>query len=137
MRPDLWAVFPCCFFAVRRLGRHRRSRPTQMFRGRPTNTATRPSRVASISSNSSTIELLEIPVNPPLAERDPPLGGEICGNARARGHPIMQGDDARDLALEPPHPLGEGIAQSLDDLEQGEIHVTKPAAEEIRAAALF
>src|SRR6201998_1156408 len=58
------------------------------------------------------IELLEIAVNAPLAERDAPRRGEIGGNARPLGAAVVQGDDALHLALEPLHPLGEGVTQA-------------------------
>src|SRR6516164_6399939 len=41
------------------------------------------------------IELLEIAVNAPLAERDAPRRGEIGGNARPLGDAVVQRDDAR------------------------------------------
>src|SRR5438876_9516947 len=50
------------------------------------------------------IELLEIAVNAPLAERDAPRRGEIGGNPRPPGDAVVQRDDARHLALEPLHP---------------------------------
>src|SRR5499427_2094225 len=81
------------------------------------------------------IKLLEIAVNPPLAERDAPLRGEIGGNPRPLGDAVVQRDDARHLALEPLHPAGEGVAQALDDLEQREVRIGELAADEIRAAA--
>src|SRR5262249_27497010 len=82
------------------------------------------------------IELLEIAVNTPLAERDAPLGGEIGGNPRPLGDAVVQRDDARHLALEPLHPAGEGVAQALDDLEQREVRIGELAADEIWAAAV-
>src|SRR6187401_382174 len=47
----------------------------------------------------------------------------------------MQRDHAGDFLLEPLHALGERIAQALDDLEQAEIYVGKPAPEQPRPAA--
>src|SRR5262245_9060334 len=83
------------------------------------------------------IELLEIAVDAPLAERDAALRGEVGGDARAFSHALVQRYDARHLALEPFHPLGKGVAQPLDDLEQREVHIGQPAAEDIRTAALL
>ena len=51
----------------------------------------------------SSVELLEVPIDPPLVERDAPLRGEIGGNARPRGDPLVQRDEARHLLLEPLH----------------------------------
>src|SRR5262245_32446443 len=82
------------------------------------------------------VELLEIAVNAPLAERDAPLRGEIGGDPRPLGHAVVQRDDARHLALEPLHPSGEGVAQALDDLEQREVRIGELAADEIGAAAV-
>src|SRR5215475_1870152 len=82
------------------------------------------------------IQLLEIAVNAPLAERDAPLRGEIGGNPRPLGHAVVQRDDARHLALEPLHPSGKGVAQALDDLEQREVRIGELAADEIGAAAV-
>src|SRR5262245_10381689 len=82
------------------------------------------------------IELLEVAVNAPLAERDASLRGEIRGNPRPLGHALVQRDDARHLALEPLHPSGEGVAQALDDLEQREVRIGELAADEIGAAAV-
>src|SRR5262249_18777945 len=84
---------------------------------------------------SSPIQLLEIAVDAPLAERDAPFRGEIGGDARPFPHPAVQRDEARDLSLEPFHALGERIAQALDDLEQREVDIGQLAAEEIIAAA--
>src|SRR5262245_25994749 len=96
---------------------HRRGRPLQRGRG-------------------LAVELLEIAVNAPLAERDAPLRGEIGGNPRPLGHAVVQRDDARHLALEPLQPSGEGVAQALDDLEQREVRIGELAADEIGAAAV-
>src|SRR5215467_6537353 len=82
------------------------------------------------------IELLEIAVNAPLAKRDAAPRGEIGGNPRPLGDAVVQRDDARHLALEPLHPLGEGVTQALDDLEQREIRIAELAADEIGAAAV-
>src|SRR6516165_8579007 len=82
------------------------------------------------------IELLEIAVKAPLAERDAPRRGEIGGNARPLGDAVVQRDDARHLALEPLHPLGEGVTQALDDLEQRQVRIGELAADEIGAAAV-
>src|SRR5262249_8213674 len=81
------------------------------------------------------VELLEIAVDAPLAERDAALGGEIGRNARALRDALVQDDDARHFALEPLHPLREGVAQALHDLEQREIDIAQPAPEHIGAAA--
>src|SRR3974377_297837 len=83
----------------------------------------------------SSVELLEVPIDPPLAERDAPLRGEIGGSARARRAPPVQRDEARHLLLEPLHPLREGVAHPFHDLEQREIDVTEPAAEHVASPA--
>src|SRR5215471_11314797 len=82
------------------------------------------------------VQLLEVAVNAPLAERDAPPRGEIGGNPRPLGDAVVQRDDARHLALEPLHPLGESVTQALDDLEQREIRIAELAADEIGAAAV-
>src|SRR5262245_32048021 len=81
------------------------------------------------------IKLLEITVDAPLTECDPPVRGKISGDSWPLGHSIMQRHHARHLALEPPHPLGEGVAQPFHNLEKGKVDVAKPAPQEIRAAA--
>src|SRR6516162_11755582 len=85
--------------------------------------------------SSSSVELLEVPIDPPLAERDAPLRGEIGGNARPRGDPLVQRDEARHLLLEPLHPLRKGVAQPFHDLEQREVDVAEPAAEHVAPLA--
>src|SRR5712691_2880259 len=82
------------------------------------------------------IQLLEITVNPPLAESDASLGGEIGGDAGTGGDAVAQRDDARNSPFESLHAVGEGVAQALHDLEQGEVDVAEPAAEELGPAAL-
>src|SRR5215470_19337289 len=82
------------------------------------------------------VELLEISVDALLAERDAALRGEISGDPRPPGDAAVQRDQARHLALEPPHALRKGVAQALDDLEQRKVDVAEPAAEDIGAAAL-
>src|SRR5947209_15947988 len=90
---------------------------------------------AARAPGSSSIKLLEIAIDPPLAEWEPPFGGEIGRDAGAFGDAIMQRDEAGYLLLEPLHPLGKRVAQSLDDLKQRKVHITKPATEHVRAAA--
>src|SRR5882757_8391616 len=81
------------------------------------------------------IQLLEMPINPPLAERDAALRGQIGPDARPLRHAFVQRDHARHLLLEALHPLREGVAQALDDLEQAEVHVAEPPAEQPGPAA--
>src|SRR5215211_3998951 len=96
-----------------------------------------PSPVAfSLSSTRSAIQLLEVAVDAPLAERDPPFRGEIRGNARTLPHALVQRDHPRHAALEPLHALGKGVAQALDDLEQRQVDIAEAAAEQVVAAAL-
>src|SRR4051794_20092215 len=82
------------------------------------------------------VEILEIAIDAPLAERDAAIRGQVGGDPWALGDAVVQRDDPRHLALEPFHPLGEGVAQALDDLEQGEVDIAELAAEHIGAAAL-
>src|SRR5205814_4101708 len=49
------------------------------------------------------VELLEVAINAPLAERDAALGGKIGSNARTLGDTVMQRDQPRHLPLEPLH----------------------------------
>ena len=93
-------------------------------------------RFSAGGANDGTRELLEIAVDAPLAERDAPPRGEIGGNPRPLGDALVQRDDARYLALEPLHPLGEGVAQALDDLEQREVRIGELAADQIGTAAV-
>src|SRR5262249_49004842 len=81
------------------------------------------------------VQLLEIAVDAPLAERDAARRGEIGGNARALAHPLVQRGNARHLLLETFHPLWEGVAQTFNDLKQRKINIRELAAEKIRAAA--
>src|SRR5262245_17944457 len=83
------------------------------------------------------VELLEIAVDAPLAEWDAARRGEIGGDARPLRDALGERDHARHLALEPFHPLGKGVAQALDDLEQRKIDIAELAAENIGATALF
>src|SRR6476620_6619220 len=87
-------------------------------------------------SNVLGVEILEVAIDAPLAERDAAIRGQVSGDARAPGDAVVQRDDPRHLALEPFHPLGEGVAQALDDLEQREVDIAELAAEHIGAAAL-
>ncbi len=51
--------------------------------------------------------------------------------------PIVQRDQAGNFLLEALHALGEGVAQSLDDLEEREVDIAQPAADQIFAAVLL
>ena len=42
-----------------------------------------------------------------LVEGDPPAGGEVGGDARARGDAIVQRNHARQLPLQPPRRMGK------------------------------
>src|ERR1700693_3692631 len=76
---------------------------------------------STLASRPSPIQLLEIAVNPPLAERNAPLGREIGRYARAPGDATVQRDQAGYLPLHPLHPPREGVTQALDDLEQRQV----------------
>src|ERR671924_1320585 len=58
-----------------------------------------------------------------LVERDAALGAEISGEPRALHHPVVQRHQFWILGLKPFHRLREGVAQSLDHLEERELHV--------------
>src|SRR5262249_47818431 len=103
----------------------------------PSAGAPRQAAAQEVARGSLAVQLLEVAIDAPLAERDPPLGGEIGGDARALRDALVQRDQPRHLLLEALHALGEGIAQTLDDLEQREVHVGQPAAEHIRSTALL
>src|ERR1700682_6167143 len=90
---------------------------------------------AACAPGSSSIKLLEIAIDPPLAERDPAFGGEIGRGAGALGDAIVQPHEGGPLPLEPPHPFWKRVAQSLDGLKQRKVHIAEPAAEHMRAAA--
>src|SRR3954471_17195892 len=82
------------------------------------------------------VEILEVAIDAPLAERDAAVRDQIGGDPRALGDAVVQRDNPRHLALEPFHPLGESVAQALDDLEQREVDIAELAAEHIGATAL-
>src|SRR5438067_8961739 len=80
------------------------------------------------------IQLLEVAVDAPLAERDTPRRGKIGGDARALGDAVTQRENPRHLPFEALHALGKRVAQTFDDLEQREVDIAEPAAEQVRAA---
>src|SRR4051794_14140139 len=73
--------------------------------------------------------------NPPFVEWYAPLRGEIGRDMRALRHAVMQRNHPRHFLFESLHPLRKGVAQAFDDLEQRQVNVAKPAAEQIRTAA--
>src|SRR5690242_20346576 len=83
----------------------------------------------------SPIQLLIVAEDAHLVERNPALARKIRRDARTPGDAVAHRDDARDLALQPLHRLREGVAQPLDDLEQREVRIGEPAAEQERATA--
>src|SRR5580704_11272784 len=84
--------------------------------------------------DESRIQLLEVAINAPLAEWNSASGGKIGLDTRALRHAIAQRDQSGHFLLEPLHPPGERITQSLDNLEDREIDITQPAADHISAA---
>src|ERR1700688_797037 len=84
-----------------------------------------------------TVQLLEVAVDAPLAEIDAPLGSKVRFDPRALCHAIVQRDQAGNFLLETLHALGKGVAQSLDDLEEREVDIAQPAADQIFAAVLL
>src|SRR5262245_642058 len=81
------------------------------------------------------IELLEIAVDSPLAERDATVRRKVSGNPRPLRHPVVQRDQRRHLLLVSLHALGKRVTQPFDDLEQRQVDIGKLAAEYIRPTA--
>ena len=69
-----------------------------------------------------------------LVERDAAVRGEIGGDARAGGDPVVQGDDPRILRFERRHRAREGVAQPGHDLEQRQIGIAQLAPRQMAAA---
>src|SRR6476619_6867002 len=61
------------------------------------------------------VDIPEVAIDAPLAKRDAAIRRQVGGHPRALGDAIVQRDNSRHLALEPFHPIGEGVAQALDD----------------------
>src|SRR5262245_57841368 len=95
----------------------------------------RPSGRVGRAVMASRIERLVIAPDAPLAERDAPWRGQIGSDARPLRHAITQCDHARNLFLEALHAFRETIAQALDDLEQAQVNVREPPAEQPRPIA--
>src|SRR6266568_5144440 len=66
---------------------------------------------------ASSIQLLVVPEDAVLVERDPPLAVEIGFDVRPRGDAVVQTGEAGNGGLERAHAFGKGIAQPRDDLE--------------------
>src|SRR6267142_65485 len=88
-------------------------------------------------NESSKVQLLVAAEDAFLVEGDAAVAREIGLDVGPRGDAVMQIDHARYLALERLHALWKCVAQALDDLEQREIGVSRPAAGEIGPAIVL
>src|SRR5579871_5806369 len=91
--------------------------------------------VAEIASSRFALRVM--PKDSHLIERNAPLAREIRGDVRTPGHARVHLDNARHALLQPLRHLGKRKAQAVDDLEQREVRIGQPPAEEERAAALL
>src|SRR5579862_7151684 len=85
---------------------------------------------------TSLVQFLEIAIDAPLAERNAPLRCQVGFDARALRDSVAQRDQPRHFLLKAFHAFGEGIAQTLDDLEHRQIDVARPAADHVSAAVV-
>src|ERR1700749_4046818 len=83
------------------------------------------------------IQFLEVAINPPLAEWNPAVGGEIGLDTRPLGDVIAQRNQSRNLPFKSLHAFWEGIAQALDNFEDREIDIAQSAADHISTAVVL
>src|SRR5262249_35284921 len=100
-------------------------------------TRRQPCRATGKDKQRLSIQLLEVAVDAPLAEPAAPWRVEGGGKGGLLGQGMVQRTEARHLAVEARNPAREGVAPPLDDLEQREVRIGEPAAEEKGAAALL
>src|SRR5499433_2051368 len=77
-----------------------------------------------------------MPENAVLVEGNSAFARKIGLDVRPRGDTVVQVDKARNLTLERLHPLREGVAQAVDDLEQREIDIGQSPSCQIAALAV-
>jgi hypothetical protein len=75
--------------------------------------------------------------DPLLIEGQAPLGGEIRGEAGARGDSVVQRDHSSMFAFLLCHRAWKCVAQAFDHLEQRQIDVGNRIADENAAAVAF
>src|SRR5689334_23376292 len=83
------------------------------------------------------VKFLEMTIDAPLTEWNPPRRREIGGDPGSFGNPIVQRDQNGNFSLETFHPLRKRITQSFDNLKQRQIHITDAAADCESAAVVF
>src|ERR1700730_13899142 len=83
------------------------------------------------------VQLLVVPENPHLIERNPAIRSEIRSDTRAFLQEVVHRNDAWVAWSEPRHRPRKGVAQALDDLEQGKIRIgSRPAGQVLAGAPL-
>src|SRR5262245_30163299 len=87
--------------------------------------------------SASRIQLPVAPEDAVLVERNPPLAFEIGLDLRPRRDAVAQRNEAGDIRLERLHPVREGVAQALNDLEQREIDIGDAPPGDIAAAIVL
>jgi len=70
-----------------------------------------------------------------LVEWEPPLRGEIGRDARTLGDAVVHADDSREFLLQALHRSWECVAKAFDDLEQRQVGIAEPTAQEKGAPA--
>src|SRR5690242_1239635 len=89
------------------------------------------------SHSSSSVQLFEITVDAPLAERDAPGRCQISGDARAPRDAVVQRDQTGNLPFETLHAFWKGVPQAFDNLKQGQVYIADAPADGESAAILF
>src|SRR5271165_1837243 len=80
------------------------------------------------------VQFLVPPEDAAFVEGDTAVACEIGFDVGPRGDTVAQSNQSWDVFLERLHPIGERIAQALDDLKQREVDIGRLAPGDVRGA---